>query len=465
VADYRKPKILRGFRDYLPKAQAARQWVVDTIRGVFESFGFLPLDTPMLELEETLTGDLGVDANKQIYRFVDLDRKNVALPYDLTVSLARVVAMYPNGIVLPFKRYQFSKVFRFDKIKRGRFREFMQLDADIVGVTDMVSDAEIVAIVCAALRAIGLKDFVVRLNDRKVISEAIVKLGIDGDEKAIFRALDKLEKQNEGEVLAELTGAIQRQAFDSAFEKTYQLKIPKDKAKALLAFIRIDEPAATMVTRLAKRLGVEDIEKSVGLSELDKLLKVIKAYGVDEANYRVDLSLARGLDYYTGTVFETVMTDMPEYGSISGGGRYDNLVARFAPTGAPGVGATIGIDRLFAALEEKGALDIRPSKTLVFIPQLDEQFIPEYQSLAARLRERGIGAEVYVEPGVKLGKQFQYADRLGIPLAAIAGEDEFLKGVWQIKRLYTGFGEEDKQFSVPASDVVDKLAEMAGEFK
>ena len=485
-----KPRTLRGFQDFLPEQEFHRQRIIDTVRRVFESFGYKPLDTPILERQETLFGAGGeegvsVDANKQTYRFTDLDQEPVALRYELTVSLARAVAEHINQIVLPFRRYQVGPVFRFDKPKRGRYRQFVQFDADLIGESSLLADAECIALYDAAFSELGIGDYRIHWSNRKLIQDYLAALGIEqylyvrrrGDlfgERAlafeekvecyplIFSALDKLDQLGPEGVKLELMGRREREDEpESAFAETVRLSLSEEQAERLLDFVSIKGDFEEVLAKARQALG-EAAESSRGLWEMARTVELIQAMGISEEHCRIDLSIARGLDYYTGTIFEVDLAGLPQYGSVGGGGRYDDLLSRFSSQKIPGIGISIGIDRLFMALWESGRLSPIPSKTQVLIANLLEELEGEYLAMASRLRERGIITEVFPR-AAKLNRQFKYADRLAIPVVLLRGEREKGEGVWQVRRLTEEFGEvEAKQEAVAEGEVVEKVAELIG---
>ncbi len=484
-----KPRTLRGFQDFLPEQEFHRQRIIETVRQVFERFGYKPLDTPILERQETLFGAEGdegvsVDANKQTYRFTDLDQEPVALRYELTVSLARAVAEHINQIVLPFRRYQVGPVFRFDKPKRGRYRQFVQFDADLIGESSLLADAECIALYDAAFAALGIPDYKIRWSNRKLIQDYLVRLGIGeflyierrsdlfGRElpfkelveqyPLIFSALDKLDQLGREGVKLELMGRREREDEpESAFAETARLSLSEEQAERLLDFVSIKGDFEEVIARARQALG-EAADSSQGLWEMERTASLVKAAGVSEEHCRIDLSIARGLDYYTGTIFEVDLAELPQYGSVGGGGRYDDLLSRFSSQKIPGIGISIGIDRLFMALWESGRLSPLPSKTQVLIANLLEELEGEYLAMAGRLRERGIITEVFPR-AAKLQRQFKYADRLSIPLVLLRGEREKGEGVWQVRRLTEEFGEvEAKQEAVEEGKVVERVAALLG---
>jgi len=425
--------------------------------SVFELFGFAPLETAFLEEEAILASNLGADPNKQIYRFTDLERNAVGLRFDLTVSLARYVAMNVNRLAFPFKRYQYGKVWRFDKPKRGRLREFFQFDADIVGAEPFEPEIEIISATCLAFDRLGIDDYFFRVNDRRYLVSVLNSLGVEEAKfKDVFRVLDKLESQGESKVFKELTGQLLLQDFDSAleYERMQEVKISEDCAKSLLKKIKEVEPLREFLKDFVQRLEGEN---------------------VDLGRIQLDASLTRGLDYYTGFVCEIYLRGAREVGSVGGGGRYDGLISKFAERNISGVGLSVGVDRLMDALalsgKEPSALKARckgQSSAQVFVTVFDDSLRSESMAIARALRSDGIPTEVWLLPGNasgrSLSKQFKYADKLGIPLAVVLGVDELRKTpkVVQLKDLRTEYEQEGKQIEVPVSQLSRKVRELLG---
>jgi len=451
-----KPRPLKGFQDFLPPEARLRERIVETFCEVFRLFGFAPMDTPALEPEEILLSDYGVDANKQIYRFTDLEKNRVGLRFDLTVSLARVIAASGHLLPFPFKRYQVGKVWRFDKPKRGRFREFLQLDADIVGAQPYEPEVELLAAVHQAFARLGITGYYIRINDRKYLADVLQELGIeDSRAKDTFRVLDKLEHQGEEKVFKELTGQLLLQDFDSAleYERMQEVKVSPDTARELLRRTQDSGRLRGYLSGFLQRLTEE---------------------GVPPEKVRADASLTRGLDYYTGFVCELMLEGAESVGSVGGGGRYDDLIGRYAPTSPTGVGLSIGVDRLLAALKLAGsgsdsspvAVGIQRSSAAVFVAVFDDGEVSQLAAVARRLRNAGIPTELWLKPGNREGKslsrQLKYADRAGIPLAVIAGSDELgkLPPTVQLKDLRTEFGEAGKQIEVPIEGLVGKVKDL-----
>ena len=422
-----RPKILKGFRDYLPEKMILRGKIIETVKEVYERFGFEPLETPALEYAEILLGKYGEEADTLVYQFRDYGGREVGLRYDLTVPLARVIAMYPE-LPKPFKRYQLAPVWRAEKPQKGRFREFIQLDPDIVGVSSMMADAEIINLIYETMRALGFKRFVTQINNRRILDGFISGLKIDKSQSlTIFRILDKLEKLGIEEVRKELV------------EKGFN----KEAARKLLEFIEIKGNNQEILTQL-KELLSDNPEGIKGIEELESILSYSKEVGIPEENLKINLALVRGLDYYTGPVFETIISDCPEVGSVFGGGRYDNLIGMFSEKEIPAVGVSIGIDRIFSAMD---ILKMFPAKTAisqVLVTVFDKATEIQSLKIAKELREIGINTEVYLGEG-NLSRQFKYANKKGIPLVIVIGPSEIKENQITIKDLKTGKQEKIKK--------------------
>lgn len=426
-----EPRLLKGFRDLLPEEMLAREEIINTIKDVFELYGFAPLSTPALEYKDILLG-YGDEANKQVYLFKDPDGYDVGLRYDLTVPLCRVVALYQD-LALPFKRYQIQPVWRYDKPDPGRFREFVQFDIDTVGTDSMVADAEIMAAMAECLSRLGVQ-FKIRFSHRKVLNSLIAYAGIKPSlSHSVFRVLDKLEKQGLESVKLELgPGRI-----DSSGDKIPGLSLEESEIAKLTEFIGLTRSnrAATLEALRSLFKDVEGAE--VGVEELKELHQSLVALDIDDDVAAIDLSIARGLDYYTGPVYEAILTadKVAGFGSIMGGGRYDDLIGEFTGQKVPATGASIGIDRLFSALQKVGTIQTRSSTADVLVTVMDRDRMSDYQDVARKLRKEGFKTELYLGESGSIGKQLKYADRRRIPIAVIIGSDEFARGEVSIKDL------------------------------
>lgn len=410
-----KPRILKGFNDYLPDVMLPKQRMLDAVARTFESFGFAPLQTPALEYADVLLGKYGDEGDKLLYRFLDNGQRDVALRYDLTVPLARVVAMN-RQLGAPFKRYQIAPVWRAEKPGPGRFREFLQCDVDIIGVADLMADAECLAVGAAVLGALGVEDFVLRVNNRKLLTGLMLRLGIDDGEPtlAVLRTVDKLPKIGEDGVRAALAkeNGLSAAAIDGIFE-----------------FLALD-PAGLATWFEEGSPGRE------GAAELQTLLDLAAEQGLAD-RVEVDLSIARGLDYYTGTIYETFVRGQESMGSVMSGGRYDTLLTMFGGPPVPAVGISLGVDRLFVVLQKQGLIEPEANPARVLVTVFSAETRGASYRAAAALRAAGVPTEVY--PGSpRMKKQFKHADRQRIPFVVTVGPDEAARGEVQLKELATG---------------------------
>ncbi|MCA9523633.1 MAG: histidine--tRNA ligase, partial [Myxococcales bacterium] len=430
-----EPRILKGFRDYLPGQMIPRERMLDTVKRVFERYGFAPLATPALEYSEILLGKYGEEGEKLLYRFRDNGDRDVSLRYDLTVPLARVIGQY-GELDKPLKRYQIAPVWRAEKPARGRFREFVQCDIDIVGVESMLADAECVLVGCDVLEALGVSRFEIRINNRKILDALMATLGVEQHERkmAILRSVDKLPKIGEAAVRQLL---VEQDGLSAA------------SAETVCRFVAATDREALGAVR---ELVGDHRAGQAGLEELGQLLSVIDAAG-RTSEVKLDLSIARGLDYYTGTIYETFLLDLPDFGSVMSGGRYDTLMQMFSGQSHPAVGISLGVDRLFAGLSELGLVREEASATQVLIALFDDGdlFVGDSLAYALRvageLRRAGIATELPLAAG-KLKKQFKYADRRAIPFVVIAGPDERAAELVTVKDLRHG-----SQESIPRAEL------------
>ncbi len=432
------PRTLKGFRDYLPEAMSPREQLIDTARRVYRSYGFSPIDTPALEYLEVLTGKGSEETDKQLYKFQDHGDRWVGLRFDLTVPLARFAAQHYQELGTPFKRYHIGTVWRGENTQRGRYREFMQCDFDTIGTESLTSDIETALVIHELFAALGLPDVTIRVNNRMVLNGLLAKLDLADRATAVLRALDKLTKIGPDKVAAELV----EQAGATTAQATEVLRM------AALAGSNAD------ILRALRPLVAGNPVGEAGVDKLADLLAAVVAAGVAPERVALDVSIARGLDYYTGTIFETFLDKLPSIGSVCSGGRYDNLAALFTSQPLPGIGASLGLDRLLAAMEELGLVEKIATPAPVFIPQFDAAHLHDYLRLAADVRRAGFGVELYPE-AKPLGKQLKYADRRGFRLALIVGSDEWQAGTIQIKDLRDGISS-----TVARSDVAVRLAEL-----
>ena len=418
-----QPRTLSGFMELLPGQQVLMETFLAALRETYGLYGFTPLDTPIIESSEVLLAKGGGETEKQIYRFTKGD-SDLSLRFDLTVPLAKYVALHYNDLAFPFRRYQIGKVYRGERAQRGRFREFYQADIDIIGdgKLDIVNDAEIPAIIYRTFSTLGLKNFQIRVNNRKILNGFYAILGLTDKAGDVMRTVDKLEKIGPEKVKGILTEDFGVSGGD---------------ADAVLSFIGIKGANAQVLEALEAYRGRNELFDT-GLDELGTVVKYLAAFGMPEANFAVDLTIARGLDYYTGTVYETLMVDHPEIGSICSGGRYDNLAEYYTDKVLPGVGISIGVTRLFYVLQEQKMLNenanTAPADVLV-IP-MTEDLAPAI-ALATRLRDAGVRTQLYTEQK-KFKAKMSYADKLAVPFAAFLGEDEVKEGVVSCKDMVSG---------------------------
>jgi len=415
-----KPKLLKGFRDYLPETMISKERMLRQVSRTFEAHGFAPLQTPALEYEEILLGKYGAEGDKLLYRFKDLGDRAVAMRYDLTVPLARVVAQYAD-LEQPFRRYQIGTVWRAEKPGPGRYREFMQCDVDITGSTSILADAEILAAGAAVLTDLGVDSFVIRVNNRKLLNAALARVGISEAVlvKDTLRIVDKLPKVGVAGVQEELARAtgLEAKAIDGIFE-----------------FLALGgrSDAMSLLDRLAPMMAGNE-GGVIGLEELRQLLNHVKDMGLED-RVEVDLSIARGLDYYTGTIYETFLREKEGSGSIMSGGRYDTLIGVFRKQPVPAVGISLGIDRLFNTLLDLELVKTTRATADVMVAVFNAEAVSTAVQVASELRSAGISTELYPAPD-RLKKQFKYADRKGIPIVILAGPDEISDGTTKVKNL------------------------------
>ena len=417
-----KPRTLSGFMELLPARQVQFDRMVETLRKTYSLYGFTPLDTPAIEASEVLLAKGGGETEKQIYRFTKGD-SDLSLRFDLTVPLAKYVALHAGDLTFPFRRFQIGKVYRGERAQRGRFREFYQADIDVIGdgKLDISNEAEIPSIIYKAFTALGLKRFQIRVNNRKILNGFYSMLGLTEQSGDVMRTVDKLDKIGP----------------DKVRELLIEGGVAAEKAEEILKFIAITGSNQEVLTALEGYRGRSEVFDA-GLDELNTVVKYLASFGVSETHFAVDLTIARGLDYYTGTVYETTMLDHPEIGSICSGGRYDNLAEYYTEKQLPGVGISIGLTRLFFVLEDQGylndALNTAPADVLI-LPMTDD--LSPAIALATQLREAGIRTQIHGEQK-KFKQKISYADKLSIPYAVFLGEDEISSGVCAVKDLATG---------------------------
>jgi histidyl-tRNA synthetase len=446
-----KPRTAPGVLELLPPEQIAFQRLLDAIRGTYERFGFLPVETPVMELSEVLLTKSGGETERQVYFLQSTGAlantaepgglPELALRFDLTVPLARYVAEHEHQLAFPFRRYQIQRVYRGERAQRGRFREFYQCDIDVIG-KDALSvryDAEIPAVIHAVFSELAIGDFTIHLNNRKLMRGFLEGLGVvDGEAQTLLlREVDKLDKRGPEHVREALAGGgfgIDPRGIDQ-----------------LLGFVQTRSRGHEHALQILDALGQGSDSFNAGIAELREVLGLIRAFGVPERNYALNLSIARGLDYYTGTVYETLLDDYPQIGSICSGGRYENLAGHYSRSHLPGVGISIGATRLFWQLREAGLLGAARSTVEAMVAMLDESRLPQYLELAGLLRAAGLNTEVQME-AKKLGRQLQHADRAGIRFVVMLGEDEEARGVVAVKDM-----RKQEQFEVTRADLARTL--------
>lgn len=418
-----QPRTLSGFMELLPEQQVTMEAIMETLRETYALYGFTPLDTPVIEASDILLAKGGGETEKQIYRFTKGD-SDLSLRFDLTVPLAKYVALHYAELAFPFRRFQIGKVYRGERAQRGRFREFYQADIDVIGdgKLDIANEAEIPAIIYQLFSRLGLEKFQIRVNNRKILNGFYGMLELQEKAGDIMRTVDKLEKIGADKVRELLTG---------------ELDISEEKANDILQFIKIDGTNQDILTALEAYRGRHELF-DLGLDELSAVVKYLSAFGVPEANFKVDLTIARGLDYYTGTVYETMMLEHPEIGSICSGGRYDNLAEYYTDKLLPGVGISIGVTRLFYILNEQKMLNRQRSTApadILLIPMTED--LSPAVTLATKFRESGIRVQFYAEQK-KFKAKMNYADKIGVPYVVFLGEDEIRDNVIACKDMQSG---------------------------
>ena len=414
-------RTLPGFMELLPEEQILFNQMKEKIAKSYEKFGFLPIDTPVIEMSEVLLAKAGGETEKQIYRF-NKGENDLALRFDLTVPLEKYVTQYYNNLAFPFRRYQIGKVYRGERPQKGRFREFYQCDIDIIGDGELsiINDAELPAVIYNTIRELGFSDFTICMNNRKILNGLFKELNQEENSVEIMRIIDKLEKIGKENVI----------------ECLKDINVPEQEINKIMEFIQIDGTTDEKLEKLEKlNISNELFEK--GLEELRQVVKYVRGFGVPDTNFKVDLTIARGLDYYTGTVYETFLNDYREIGSVCSGGRYENLAEYYTDRKLPGVGVSIGLTRLFYKLNELKAINAKQTSIAkVLVISMVEDMSKSLET-ATKLRANGINAEVYLEDK-KIKAKFKYADRLKIPYVIVVGEDEIANNVVTLKNMQTG---------------------------
>ncbi|TWT50369.1 Histidine--tRNA ligase [Rubripirellula amarantea] len=413
-----QPRTLKGFRDYLPDVMMPREQMMQTAREVFRSFGFAPIDTPVLEHLEILTGKGSDETDRQIYRFQDNGKRDVGMRFDLTVPLARFAAQHIGTLGTPFKRYHIAPVWRGENTQAGRYREFVQCDFDTIGTESELADIEAVAVINQLLAALGFDAFTISLNNRVILTGLLAGLGLADRTVPVLRSLDKLAKIGREKTQAEMVSAAE---------------ISDEQAAAVL---RLADCTGTPeeIFAMLPDVTAGNEQAAQGIARLKSIYEGAVAAGVPTRRLKIDVSIARGLDYYTGVIFETTLDDLVEIGSVCSGGRYDNLAGLYTKQHLPGIGASLGLDRLVAAMETLNLLPKASTPAPVMIAYFDESHRDDYLKLATNLRSAGIGTEIYPEPK-KLGPQLKYADQKGFTYAIIAGDNEWQANKVQVKAL------------------------------
>ncbi len=420
-----QPRTLKGFRDFLPETMIPREQLIETAQRIYRSYGFVPIETPTLEYAEILCGKGSDETDRQMYRFEDHGGRDVGMRFDLTVPLARYVAQHANALGLPFKRYHIGMVWRGENPQAGRYREFAQCDFDTIGTTSIASDIETALVINDLMRAIGFEDFQIRINNRKVLNGLLDKFDLAEHSVGVLRCIDKLAKVGRDAVRAEMlevTGAGESQVDQ------------------ILGLADLTGSNDDVLKKLSEICAGNELAEQ-GFEELQRVIKATSSVGVGNKNIQIDVSIARGLDYYTGTIFETFLDNLPKIGSVCSGGRYDNLAELFSKQQLPGVGASLGLDRLLAAMEKLEMIPPTRTTADVLIVQFSRENLNHYLSIASALRTSGIATEVYPD-AKKLGNQFKYADRRGFRAVIVAGEDELAAEKVQVKWMEDGSQQE-----------------------
>jgi histidyl-tRNA synthetase len=409
-----EPKVLKGFRDYLPKTMINKKKIIYHIEQTFESFGFSPIDTPCIEYTEILLGKGGTETDKQLYRFTDNGGRDVTLRFDLTVPLARFISQHYNELGIPFKAYHIGQVWRGENTHKGRYREFYQCDFDILGTESNLSDIEIIQIIYKSLSEIIKSDkFSIRLNNRVILNSLLKQLNLIGKSTEVLRVIDKIRKEPLEKIKLYLSN----------------LGIENNNVNKIIEFVSIEDDNKNIINYLTKNIGNNE-----GIDNIKEIINILEVIGIPNKCIKIDLSIARGLDYYTGNVFETILEDLPNIGSICSGGRYNNLASLYSNNKIPGVGASIGIDRLISALEELGKLENRNTTADLIIINIDSNYTKEYFRLAKIFRENNIKTDFFTD-NKKIDKQLKYADRKGIRFAITNASNEFENNIVKLKDL------------------------------
>lgn len=428
-----EPRTLPGFMELLPSEQILFNQMKKTIEESYQKFGFLPIDTPIIELSEVLLAKAGGETEKQIYRF-NKGETDLSLRFDLTVPLAKFVAKNYNDLSFPFRRYQIGKVYRGEKAQKGRYREFYQCDIDIIGDGELsiINDAELPVVISTTFKNLGFSNFTIKINNRKILNGLYEGLGQKENSVDIMRIIDKIDKIGEEKVRKEIS----------------ELGVSNEIVDKLVSFIKIN---GTTDEKLAKldEMNIENETYQKGVNELKDVIKYIRMFGLPEENFTVDFTIARGLDYYTGTVYETFLNEYRELGSVCSGGRYENLAENYTDKKLPGVGISIGLTRLFYKLNELGLIKATKKSVadVLIVPMMDD--MKETIALGTNLRAVGVNTEIYLNDK-KIKAKMKYADRLKIPYVIVVGENEVKANKLKVKNMETG---EEKEASFDAKEI------------
>lgn len=428
-----EPRTLPGFMELLPSEQILFDQMKETIEDSYKTFGFLPIDTPIIELSEVLLAKAGGETEKQIYRFNKGDT-DLSLRFDLTVPLAKYVAKNYGSLSFPFRRYQIGKVYRGERAQKGRYREFYQCDIDIIGdeTLDIINDAELPAVIATTFRRLGFDEFTIKINNRKILNGLYESINQTEKSVDIMRIIDKIDKIGDQAVIEELE----------------KIEVPKESINKIMQFIKIDGTTDEKLKKL-QTLGIENDTYKMGVEELGEIVKYIRLFGIEDKNFVIDLSIARGLDYYTGTVYETFLNGYRELGSVCSGGRYENLAQNYTDKKLPGVGVSIGLTRLFYKLNELNLIKAEKKSVsdILIIPMTENLQVPI--QLATELRNAGVNTEIYLNDK-KIKTKMKYADKLKIPYVIVIGDNEIESGKVKIKVMETG---EEIETTVDAKEI------------
>ena len=429
-----EPRTLPGFMELMPNEQILFEQIKEKIEKTYQKFGFLPLDTPILELSDVLLAKAGGETEKQIYRFEKGDT-DISMRFDLTVPLAKYVAKNYGNLSFPFRRYQIGKVYRGERAQKGRFREFYQCDIDIIGDEELsvINDAELPSVIYTVFKELGFDDFTICINNRKILNGLFVSLEQKENSVEILRIIDKIEKIGKAAVIEELE----------------KINVLRDSIEKIINFIEIDGTTDEKLEKL-QNLNIENETFKIGLEELTQVIKYVRTFGIPDQNFRVDLTIARGLDYYTGTVYETFLNQYRELGSVCSGGRYENLAEYYTDKKLPGVGISIGLTRLFYKLNELNLINANKKSVadVLIVPMIEDMTVPI--KVATDLRKQGINTEIFLN-NKKLKAKMKYADKLEIPYVIVIGEDEINTGIIKVKNMKTGEETECEDFNIDAS--------------